>query len=161
MKTVVGQGFLVHMNVTAVNRGDFTETFNVTAYANITTIGSQTVTLTSGNSTTVTFTWNTTGFARGNYTISVNATVVEGELNTTNNNFADGTVLVSFVGDVNGDGKVRVDDVLDVALRFGTNRGGPPASTGYYYSPNADINDDNKIRTDDVLATAQHFGQGP
>ncbi len=161
MKTVVGQGFLVHMNVTAVNRGDFTETFNVTAYANITTIGSQTVTLTSGNSTTVTFTWNTTGFARGSYTISANATVVEGELNTTNNNFSGGPVLVSFVGDVNGDGKVRVDDVLAVASRFGTNYGGPPNSNGFYYDANCDINGDLKIRIDDVLAAAQHFGQGP
>jgi hypothetical protein len=59
------------------------------------------------------------------------------------------------VGDVNGDGKVRIDDILAVATAFGSNWGEPK------YGPNLDINDDLKIRVDDVLAAAQHFGQGP
>jgi hypothetical protein len=62
---------------------------------------------------------------------------------------------------VNSDGKVRIDDVLAVALRFGADYGGPPNSKGYSYDANCDINDDLKIRIDDVLAAAQHFGQGP
>ena len=38
-KTVVGQGFSTSVNVTVANQGDYTEVFNVTAYANTTVIG--------------------------------------------------------------------------------------------------------------------------
>jgi hypothetical protein len=115
----------------------------------------QTVTLESGASTTITFTWNTTGFAKGNYTISAYAWPVPGETETTNNNFTNGTILVTFPGDVNGDRKVRIDDVLAVATAFGSNRGDPK------YQENLDITNDAKIRIDDVLIAALNFGRGP
>jgi hypothetical protein len=104
---------------------------------------------------TIPLAWNTTGFAKGNYTISAAAEVLPGETDTTNNNMTDGMVLVTLIGDVNGDRKVRIDDILAVATAFGSNWGEPK------YSPNLDINDDRKIRVDDVLAAATHFGQGP
>jgi len=154
-KSVVGQGYGCNITVATENHGGFTETFNVTAYANTTIIASQAVTLTSGNFTTLTFTWNTSGFAKGNYTISAYAWPVPGETDTADNNVTDGMVLVTLIGDVNGDRKVRVDDILAVATAFGSNWGEPK------YSPNLDINDDLKIRVDDVLAAATHFGQGP
>ena len=46
-------------------------------------------------------------------------------------------------GDVNSDGKVRVDDILAIALAFGSNYGDPK------YEPILDINGDLKIRVDD------------
>jgi len=68
-------GDLVTINVTVANEGNFTETFNVTVYANITLVGTQTdIALTSGDRTTLTFNWNTIGIVEGNYTI--NASVV-------------------------------------------------------------------------------------
>jgi hypothetical protein len=143
------------VNVSIVNQGHFVETFNITAYASITVIKKlENVTLNSENFATVTLVWNTSGFTRGNYTVSAMASAVSGEAYTSDNTFADGVILVSFVGDVNGDGKVRVDDVLAVATAFGGNYGGPK------YSSNLDVNDDLKIRVDDVLAAATHFGQG-
>jgi hypothetical protein len=157
----VGQNYTLRVNVTVANQGNWNETFNVTAYADSTAIGSQNITLANGTSTVIKFVWNTTGFTKANYTISGAADIVLADANTTNNNMTDRKVLVSLIGDVNGDKKVRVDDVLAVAQRYGTNRGGPPNSVGYYYDSNCDINDDDKIRVDDVLAAAQNFGQGP
>jgi hypothetical protein len=154
-KTVVGQGYACNLTATAANLGGYDETFNVTVYANQTVIGTQTVTLSSGNSTSITCTWNTTGFAMGNYTISAYASPVYGETNTTNNSLIDGPVLVTIPGDVNGDHKVRVDDILLIALAFGSNQG------DLRYSPNLDINGDGKVRVDDILTAAQHFGVGP
>jgi parallel beta-helix repeat protein len=155
-KTVVGQGFTARVNVSIVNQGHFVETFNITAYANITVIKTlKNITLNSENFTTITLAWNTSGFTRGNYTVSAVASAVSGEAYTVDNTFVDGVILVSFVGDVNGNGKVRVDDILAVAMAFGSNYGQPR------YNPNLDINDDLKIRVDDVLKTAQNFGQGP
>jgi parallel beta-helix repeat protein len=151
-KTVVGQGFTVHKNVTIVNRGDYTETFNVTVYANTTIIETKEITLTSGNSTTITFTWNTTGFAKGNYTISANAEPVPGEIDTTDNTLADGWVLVTIPGDVNGDFKCEGKDIAIIAKAYGTRAG----EAGYV--PNADINDDGKIDGKDIAIAAKYYG---
>ena len=79
-KTVVGKGYSMFINLTVENQGTYTEIFNVTAYANTTIIDTLVnITLTGGNSTIGTFTWNTSGFAKGNYTISAYAWPVEGE----------------------------------------------------------------------------------
>jgi hypothetical protein len=153
MKTVVGQGFLVHMNVTAVNRGDFTETFNVTVYANHTEVETQPVTLENGTSTTMTFTWNTTGFAKGNYTISAYAWPVQGETDTLDNTLTDGLVYVGVPGDVDGNHKVDIKDILIVAKAYGTNPQSPN------WNPNADVNCDDKVDIKDILITAKNYGK--
>ncbi|MDH5732839.1 MAG: right-handed parallel beta-helix repeat-containing protein [Candidatus Bathyarchaeota archaeon] len=153
-KTVVGQGYTPSINVTTINYGLNTETFNITVYANTTLIDQTQITLTSKNSTTLTFTWNTTSVTRGNYTVTAAATILPDEADTTDNTFTDGTVLITFPGDVNGDGKVRIDDILAVALAFGSDLGDPK------YEPNLDINGDGKIRVDDILIAALNFGLG-
>jgi hypothetical protein len=161
-KTVVGQGYDMNINVTAANLGDRTETFNVTAYANVTLIASQNVTLPAGNSTTVTFVWNTTGFANGNYTISAYAWPVQGETKTDNNNCTGGWVIVSLVGDITGpngwpDGKVDIMDLNLMARNFGKTV--PPGP------PNCDLTGptpglpDGKIDIRDISALAKHFGE--
>jgi len=99
-KDVVGQGHSLSINVTMTNQGVLTETFNVTAYYNDTAIilsngkNYSTITLTSGNTTTITFTWNTTEVSVGNYTISAYAHPVPGETYTADNTYIDGVVRV-------------------------------------------------------------------
>ena len=161
-KTVAGQGYSVNFTVTVENHGDSAETFNVTTCADLNTaflgdeinIGTQMVTLSSGDYTTLTFTWNTAGVAKGSYTISAKAIVLPGETYTVGNTQIDGTVTVTFPGDVNGDYKVRVDDILAIALAFGSDY------PGVSYKANLDINGDGKIRIDDVLTAAVNFGTG-
>jgi hypothetical protein len=152
-KTVVGQGFSDSINVTAANQGDYTETFNITVYANTTAIQTKTVTLTSGNSTTITFTWNTTGFAKGNYTISAVAEPVPGETDMADNRKEDGWVLISIYCDVNGDGIVDISDILDTALAFGSTPRQPR------WNPNCDIDDNGIIDISDILEVALHYGE--
>jgi CARDB. len=158
-KTIVSQGYSTHINVTIENQGGPTENFNVTTYANTTIIDTLTnVTLTSENSITLTFTWNTTGFAKGNYTISAYAWPVPDEINTTNNNFTDGWVIVAMPGDITSpdgwpDGLVDIDDVMPIALAFGAIQGQDS------YNPNYDFNNDGLIDIDDVLVPALRFGE--
>ena len=65
------------------------------------TIGTGTVTgMPSGSSTPLFFTWNTTGIAYGNYTISAYALPVPGETDTADNSLTDGLVLITKVGDL-------------------------------------------------------------
>jgi hypothetical protein len=153
LKTIVGQGFSMHINVTVTNQGDFTETFNVTVYANTPAIQTKTLTLTSGNSTSIAFTWDTAGFAKGNYTISAYAWPVPGETDTADNRKEDGWVVISIYCDINGDGIVDISDILDTALAFGSTSGEPR------WNPNCDIDDNGIIDISDILEIALHYGQ--
>jgi hypothetical protein len=152
-KTVVGQGYSMRINVTVSNQGDFTETFNVTVYANTTAIETQTVnSMPNGTSTILTFTWGTTGFAKGNYTIWAYAVPVQDETDTADNTYEDGWVLVSCVGDVNGDKKTTIADIVLVIGKFGTT----PSSLGW--NPNMDIDDNDKVTIGDIVITINNFG---
>jgi outer membrane protein assembly factor BamB len=153
-KTIAGQGYSVRINVTAANLGDFPETFNVTLYVNTTAIATQTITLTSGSSETITFTWNTNGFTYGNYTISGYAWPVPLDANLTNNTFkAAAQIMVTIPGDVCGYKVVNVLDVVAITSIYGLKQGNPG------FNPNSDIDGDGKITVLDVVICTSHYGQ--
>jgi hypothetical protein len=105
---IVGQGFNTSISVTVANQGNHAETFEVTGYANASSIASVGVALSSGNSVTITFVLNTTGFARGNCTISACAwPPVQNETDTRDNNCTSGCMLIAKVGDVGS--RIEVD----------------------------------------------------
>jgi hypothetical protein len=92
------QSWPLAVNVTAENRGNVSETFNVNAYYNTSLIGTTTVhDLAPGNAINLAFTWNTTGVPEGNYTIKAEATLVPFETNMTDNTYVDGMVWVMAV----------------------------------------------------------------
>jgi len=73
-QTVVRQGSSVNIDVTVANEGDCTLSSDVTVYADTTAVAFPRIDyLSSGASTTLTSTWDTTGFAEGEYTISAYA----------------------------------------------------------------------------------------
>jgi hypothetical protein len=135
------------------NEGRYVETFNVTLYANTTEIETREITLTSGNSTTLTFTWNTSGFAKSNYTISAYAWPVPGETDTDDNTFVDGWVVVAMPGDINNDGIVDYADINPICRLFGKTPIDPN------WNPNCDINNDNIIDYQDINIPCRHFGK--
>jgi len=97
--TEVTVGGNVSISVTVKNEGNFDETFNVTIYYNSTTIETAIETETdiilgSGNSTIITFKWNTTDVAEGTYKIKAEATVVPNEIDTDDNTFTFESVVV-------------------------------------------------------------------
>jgi hypothetical protein len=129
------------------------ETFDVTLYADTTFIALQTITLGSGASTTLTFTWNTTGFAKWNYTMSAMADTLLGETDTEDNTLIDGWVFVGVPGDINADGTV---DVFDAVLLSGAAGSKPGAEN---WNPNADINNDNIVDLFDAVILSGHAGE--
>ena len=156
-KTIVGEGLIVYINVTAENQGNYTETFNVTTKANTTAIQILTVTnLTSGSSTTMTFTWNTTGFAYGNYTISASAEFVPYEIDIDDNNLTDDTVIVTIPGDFSGDFKVGPHDFALLAAAYGSTPWQPGPSGDW--NPNCDANNDNKVGPYDFAVLSVNYG---
>jgi parallel beta-helix repeat protein len=150
----VCQGYTATINITILNCGNSTETFNVTLYANTTVIATFTnVTLTSRNSTTITFTWNTTGFAKGNYTIWACACPVLGETDTLDNTFPDGMILVTIPGDINGDTYVNAKDAVILGVAFNSHAG------ELSFNPNADINGDQWCNAKDAVILGTHFNE--
>jgi hypothetical protein len=153
-RTVIGQGFSVNLNVTIQSQGDVTEPVNVTVYANTTVVETKTnITLASGNSTNLTFTWNTTGFVHGNYTINAYAWPVPGETDTFDNNFTTTAVTMTIPGDITGDFKVDLRDLVILAKAYGT------APSDANYNPNADIAPPSTVGLSDLVTLAQHYGQ--
>ncbi|HYB68225.1 MAG TPA: thermopsin family protease [Candidatus Acidoferrales bacterium] len=152
-KTVIGKGFSDNVTVLIAEKGDYAETFNVTAYANSTVIGTQQVSLNATDQMTLTFTWNTTGFAYGNYTISAYVSLVPGETNTANATFTGGTVTVTIPGDIDGNGVVNMSDIISLLKAFGSTIGQPN------YNPNCDIANNGKIDLSDLIIALRNFGQ--
>ena len=62
-------------------------------------------------------------------------------------------VRVSILGDINGDGKVNLYDVFNIALAFGSHTGEPRCK------PNLDLNGDGSINLWDYLNAALNFGK--
>ncbi|MEM1551148.1 MAG: M14 family zinc carboxypeptidase [Candidatus Bathyarchaeia archaeon] len=152
-KTNVGQGYTVNINVTVANKGDYTETFNVTLYANTTEIETKEVTLGNGSSLTVTYSWNTANFTFGNYTLWAYAWPIPSEVYMEDNTLNDGWIFVAGPGDLNADGEVDIYDCVIVAISFGL----PPDNP--YRNPNADINNDGYIDIYDLVIVAVNFGE--
>jgi hypothetical protein len=148
---IVGQGYNASVEVTVKNYGLYSETFTVTAYVNTTSVASQNVTLSSGNSTTITFMWNSASFAYGNYTIRAYAWPVPSETDTADNNFTDGIVYVGIPGDLNGDGVVDISDAILLSASFLAQPGDSN------WNPNADINNDGIVDISDAIILTGGF----
>jgi len=151
-KTIVGQGYKSIISTKIINYGINTETFSITAYANTTVIDQKQVTLASRNSTTTTFTWNTSGFAKGSYVMSAYAWPVPGETDKTDNTYIYGTVLVTVVGDVSGDHIVDIDDLLLIIYHWGTHEGGSS------WNGNMDLSNDSVVDIDDLVILVYYWG---
>ncbi len=150
-KTVVGSS--MNISVTVENQGDFTETFNVTVYANTTVAGTRTnFILTSGNSATITFEWITIGVPYGEYLLSAFAHPLPDETDTDDNTCEDGWITITIRGDNDGDGDVDYDDLINFAGAYGTKIG------DLGYKPNCDVDNDGDVDYDDFIIFAWHYG---
>jgi len=152
-KSIAGKGFTCNVTVTTENHGGYAETYNVNLYMNGTGAGTIQVTLPMGDSRTITFVWNTSGYAYGGYVPNAYAEPVPGETDTIDNNCTDGQVLVLMPGDVQTPyRKIDMKDIAFIARRFML----PPSNP--LWDPNADINNDGKVDMKDIGTVAKNFG---
>jgi hypothetical protein len=160
-KTIVGRGFTTNVTVAIANLGGVTETFSTSAFVNQSTLALlANTTLAGGDSQMWTLSWNTTGLAYGNCTMSAYADTVPGETDTTNNNCtAIVAVHVGVPGDVSGstpgvyDGIVNMRDIAYLVSLFTTKPSSPN------WNPNADINDDGTVNMKDIAISIVFFNQ--
>jgi hypothetical protein len=152
-KTSVGRGYSTYVNVSIRNQGDYEETFNTALNVTTTTIGLFTnMTLISKGYASVRFEWNTTGYAKGNYSLKAYVSPVDGEIDTEDNTFSL-WILVTIAGDVDGNRKVNIFDIVMIAGSYGTVTGDPG------YIPNCDIDGSGAVNIFDVVRAAGNYGQ--
>jgi hypothetical protein len=153
-RSVVGQGYLMSSNVTVENQGGSLETVNVTLWAGTTLIDFEdSVSLAGGNSTLLTFSWNTTGYEMGNYTISATVDSVPGEIDLADNTLvAQEEACVTIPGDVNADFDVDIFDIVKIASAYGSVKPDPN------YNAISDIDGDGDIDIFDIVKAAGNYG---
>ena len=149
----VGNGTTANVTVTVENQGIALETFNVTVKANATPIGVQTVALNPGENKNLTFVWDTTTFAHGDYTISAEAEILPGETDIADNSMIYGIMRVTWAGDVDGDSDVDIFDIVRMATIYGVEKPDPA------YDPNCDLDNDGDIDIFDIVRAAGNYGK--
>ena len=152
-KSLIGEGSSMSIDVIVENQGIYDDTTMISVYANTTLIEESPIDLGSAEIAIVPFSWNTSGFAKGSYTISAAASQVGGETDIADNTFVDGKVRVTILGDVQGDGQVDVFDLLGVGKAYGSD------STQSSWNPYCDFNNDNRVDTIDLLELSENYGQ--
>jgi len=97
MEPYVGQ--IVNIAVVVRNEGNYTETFNLTAFYNGNSIETKIVAeMPPLSQATIMFEWDTIGLAPNiNYTVKAEASIIPGETNITDNVFVDGEVRLRHV----------------------------------------------------------------
>jgi len=148
------QGWVVDGNVTVANLGNASESFSVTLSYNGTSIATLPVTDLAPDSTlTLVFSWNTTNVPCGNYTIQAETALAPWETNVANNVLIAGTLRINLMGDVNGEGKVDMSDVMTLVNAFGSYPGHPR------WNPDYDLNQDGRIDLADIVLALMNFGK--
>ena len=119
----VTQNSTVRIDVEATNFGEVAENFTVATYANDTNTGEikvvgtrAVVNMAPSTSQNLAFMWNTINVTLGVYRIFANATIVERDFNTTNNQLVDGTIEVTGLGQIIRD--VAVADITANSTLF-------------------------------------------
>lgn len=153
-KTVFTEGYILKMNASVANYGLTSQTVNVSFRANSTEIETQIITLENISSVTLAFSWNTHGYASGNYTLSIFADA-SGDIDVLDNAFDVGVIITEILGDINGDGKVTLLDLVILALAYGSTPEMPPIYNPY--NPNADLDNNEMVGLSDLVIMAKNY----
>ena len=158
-KTIVGQGYTYNIQIQLENQGWEAQTTSVTVYVNTTILSTFTNLAMSGrDKMTLNSTWQTAAYTKGNYTISIIATPIPGEVDTTDDNFVWAVHLgvpsdVSSISPGVYDMVVNMKDIAYLISVFNTK----PSSASW--NPNADVNDDAVVNMKDIAIAIAYFNK--
>ncbi len=150
-ETYVGR--MVFVNVTVSNDGDLLENFTVNLFYDSTLIATMNLSLSSKEEAIVPFVWNTseTSPRLEPYSLKAEASILPYEADTLNNVLLEGDVKIKIMGDVNGDGTVDINDLIEWDNAYGSHLGEPK------WDDQADINNDEMIDELDAMLILEHY----
>jgi parallel beta-helix repeat protein len=151
LKTITREGSLITFDTQFVYQGNTQEICTLEVYLNGSLLNSEILFLPPGHHWYTTRIWNTTGFVKGNYTVTALLEPLQDEVDTTDNIMTT-YVFITIPGDLNGD---KTIDIYDAVI-FANHYGHPP---WYMWGYNADINDDEVIDIFDALVLAVNYGK--
>jgi len=152
-KRFIGEGYSAYLTAVVENQGGKVENLNTTVYVGQVNVTFQTFLLMGHNSLIHTFSWDSTGFSKGNYTLSTCVEPIEGEEDLADNTMYYDWVLITIPGDVSGDKTVNVLDAIVLSNAFYSRPQDPS------WNPNADINNDLTVNILDAIILGNHFNQ--
>jgi len=182
-RTIVGIGFTEKFSFELINQGQFTETLNVSIYAdpNVTMTGDEIIiytlnfTLNAGSSVALDFIWNTNAtkdlVPKGIFTIGIYVTPVPGEIYTEDNTYLSGLIRLALACDIanrtfpdpgSPDGRVDYKDLSWLLKALGSTPSSPN------WNPNLDFAGstttppappDGKVNYIDVFWMLKNYGK--
>jgi hypothetical protein len=152
-RQVIGVGHSYRLNITVRNKGGFDETTNLQVYMNSSLASEEPLNLTRRSTTIIPIACNTSGWIKGNYSITVEALPVPEETEILDNSFVDGWIFISIPGDVDLDKDVDIFDIVVIAVGYGFTAQSPQ------YNPDADINDNGEVDIFDVVLAVENYGE--
>jgi hypothetical protein len=159
-KDVVGAGKPFSTYALVKNAGDSSETFDVTIYATNATndylVGTASTTVPARTAQTVKITCSTTGLAKGTYTIKAVAGTVTSETYTADNELIQGTILITYPGDQDGNHKVDIFDIVKIAAAYNS-----LSQCAANYSPYCDLDNNGKVDIFDIVTAAGNYVKPP
>ncbi len=157
-KTVIGQNYTATLGSIIFNYGSYSETFSFSLRTDSTDLISETLTADSRSFASVTFKWNTSGFAFGNYTLVALAETVPGETEVSDNSLTE-DVHIGVPSDISSstpgvyDKKCDMKDVAYLVILFNTK----PTSPNW--NPNADVDNNGVVSMIDIAIAILNFNE--
>jgi hypothetical protein len=152
-KSIVGDGFIVNLTTIIENHGNKIENCEIRLYANVSGVAFRSFLLRSGQQAACVFNVNASGLMKGNYSLRALITPLEEEKNLADNNRTGGWVFVTIPGDINGDFRADLKDLVLLGKAYGSK----PADANW--NSNADIDGDGYVRLTDFVMLATHYGE--
>ena len=157
-QTFVEEGFSADITATVDNTGSSASIFYVTFLDNGVPLDTQPVTLGGESSTALSYVWNTTGFALGNFTLSAYAWSNPAETSLVSANSVNTNILVTCPDDLTGQSTVNFLDITAFVAAY----------INYYQTgqcnPATDFNHDGRVDFSDLVlfvANYQAYFVGP
>ena len=146
--------WVLTITIKAKNQGAYTETFNITAYYNSSTIGTTTVSnLNPQLESTVYLQWNTAGLPiYVSYVVTAEATLPT-DVDPPDNTITYGTTSTKALGDVDGDKDIDIFDIVIIASAYGAQSGDPR------WNIQADLQPNGRVDIFDVVVAASNYGK--
>jgi hypothetical protein len=89
----------------------------------------------------------------GNYTIWASCLLPAGENSLANNKCTGGTIIITIPGDINGDFKANLQDLVLLSNAYNSH------FNDSKWNPNADINGNGAVDLADLFLLANHYNQ--